>query len=69
MKNSGLWQIKSLFLTHPYTACSLPNFSADVRERESVCVCVDGFIVECPHSPPPLLYTLRLGLMIRLGAL
>ena len=26
------------------------------RERESVCV--DGFIVECPRSPPPL-YTLR----------
>ena len=38
------------------------------RERECVCVCVDGFIVECPR-PPPLLYTLRLGLMIRLGAL
>ena len=41
------------------------------EERESVCmcVCVDGFIVECPRPPPPLLYTLRLGLMIRLGAL
>ena len=39
------------------------------EERESVCVCVcvDGFIVECP--PTPLLYTLHLGLMIRLGAL
>ena len=36
------------------------------RERVCVCVCVDGFIVECP---PPLLYTSRLGLMIRLGAL
>ena len=40
------------------------------REKERECVyvrvCVDGFIVECP---PPLLYTLRLGLMIRLGAL
>ena len=41
------------------------------RERECVCVCVcvDGFIVECPRSPSPLLYTLRLGLMIRLSAL
>ena len=39
------------------------------RERESVCVCVDGFIVECPRSPPPPLYTLHKGLMIRLGAL
>ena len=38
------------------------------RERECVCVCVDGFIVECPR-PPPLLYTLRLGLLSRLGAL
>ena len=37
------------------------------RERECVCicVCVDGFTVECP--PPP--FTLRLGLMISLGAL
>ena len=35
-----------------------------------VCVCVDGAIVECPCSlPPSLLYTLRSGLMIRLGAL
>ena len=43
------------------------------RERVCVCVCVclDGVIVECPrsHPPTPLLYTLRLGLMIRLGAL
>ena len=41
------------------------------REGECVCacVCVDGFIVECPRSPTPLLYTLRLGLMIRLGTL
>ena len=41
----------------------------EARERDSVCVCVcvDGFIVECPRPPP--LYTLRLGLMIRLGAL
>ena len=36
-------------------------------ERECECVCVDGFIVECHRRP--LLYTLRLGLMIRLGAL
>ena len=39
------------------------------RESMCVCVCVDGFIVEYPRSPPPLLYTLHLGLMIRLGAL
>ena len=42
------------------------------RERESVCVCVcvDGFIIEYPRPTPfPLLFTLRLGLMIRLGAL
>ena len=40
-------------------------------ERVCMCVCVDGFIVECPPTPPPvpLLYTLRLWLMIRLGAL
>ena len=39
------------------------------REGECVCacVCVDGFIVGCPRSPTPLLYTLRLGRMIRLG--
>ena len=39
------------------------------RERVCVCmcVCVDEFIVECPL--PLLLYTLRLGIMIRLGAL
>ena len=36
------------------------------RERECVrvCVCVDGFIVECPRPPLPL-YPLCLGLMIR----
>ncbi len=36
------------------------------EERERMYVCVDGFIVGCP---PPLLYTLCLGLMIRLSAL
>ena len=37
------------------------------KERESVCVGVDGFVVE--YLPLPFLYTLRVGLMIRLGAL
>ena len=41
------------------------------RERECVCMCVCRWFHRCvpPLLPPPLLFTLRLWLMIRLGAL